>query len=118
MSEAPIIIKIAKEDNVGVVANGTGLQKGTLLDDGTVLSQNVPAGHKVALTDISEGGKIIRYGQIIGFANRPIHRGELVHESVVSLPAPPGLDSIPLTDDPKPAPEPLKGYSFYGYPQC
>jgi galactarate dehydratase len=115
MSEAPIIIKIAKEDNVGVVVNENGLQKGTLLNDGTILSQNVPAGHKVALTNISEGDKIIRYGQIIGYANRLIHRGELVHESVISLPAPPGLDSIPLTDDPKPEPEPLTGYSFYGY---
>jgi galactarate dehydratase len=117
MSEAPIIIKIAKEDNVGVVANDTGLQKGTLLNDGTMLSQNVPAGHKVALTDIAEGGRIIRYGQMIGYANRLIRRGKLVNEFVVSLPAPPGLDSIPLTDDPKPEPEPepLKGYTFYGY---
>lgn len=49
MSEKPIIIKTAKEDNVGVVANLNGLNKGTILDGGTLLSENVPIGHKVAL---------------------------------------------------------------------
>jgi len=115
MSEAPIVIKIAKEDNVGVVANGTGLKEGTLLKDGTRLSMDVPTGHKVALTDIAEGNTIIRYGQIIGTASGMIHRGELVHESSISLPEPPALDAIPLTDDKKPEPEPLIGYSFRGY---
>jgi galactarate dehydratase len=111
----PVIIKIAKEDNVGVVADINGLLEGTLLKDGTRLSQNIPTGHKVALNDIAEGGKIIRYGQIIGSANRVIHRGEWVHESLISLPAPPDLDSIPISDDPKPEPAPLEGYSFKGY---
>lgn len=115
MSETPIIIRISKEDNVGIVANDTGLQGGTSLKDGTILSQTVPAGHKVALTDIPEGAKIFRYGQVIGYANKLIHRGELVNEYVVSLPEPPELDSIPLTDKPKPEPEPLTGYSFMGY---
>jgi len=114
MSE-PIIIRIAEEDNVGVVANGTGLKEGTLLNDGTRLAQDVPTGHKVALTDIAEGGRIIRYGQIIGYAVRLIHRGELVHESSISLPEPPGLDAIPLTDHTGPGSEPLDGYSFPGY---
>jgi galactarate dehydratase len=115
MAETPIIIKIAQEDNVGIVCNGTGLLKGTILNNGTILSQNVPAGHKVALTDISEGGNIVRYGHIIGYALRLICRGELVNESMVSLPLPPGLDSIPLTYNQKPALEPLTGYSFHGY---
>ena len=73
MSEKPIIIKTAKTDNVGIVVNLNGLPKGTLLDDGTLLSENVPIGHKVALNDISEGDKIIRYGQIIGYANKTDH---------------------------------------------
>ena len=115
MPEKPIIIKTAKADNVGIVANLNGLPKGTLLDDGTLLSDNVPIGHKVALSDIREGDKIIRYSQIIGYANRLIMRGEWVRESMVSLPQPPDLDSIPLTDNPKPVPEPLKGYTFKGF---
>src|SRR5665647_2220466 len=115
MSEKPIIIKTAKADNVGIVANLNGLPKGTLLDDGTLLSENVPIGHKVALSDIREGGKIIRYSQIIGYANKLIRRGEWISESMVSLPQPPDLDAIPLTDHPKPVPEPLEGYTFKGF---
>ncbi len=117
MSESPIIIKIAKEDNVGIVANDTGLKRGTNLGDGIRLSHNVPAGHKVALADIPVGGKIIRYGQIIGYANRLINRGELVHENVITLPEAPGLDSIQFKCNlkPKPKPKPLTGYSFYGF---
>jgi galactarate dehydratase len=115
MPEKPIIIKTANADNVGIVVNLNGLPKGTLLDDGTLLSENVPIGHKVALYDIIEGDKIIRYNQIIGYSNRRIRRGEWVRESMISLPEPPDLDSIPLTDNPKPAREPLEGYTFKGF---
>ena len=115
MSEKPIIIKTAKTDNVGVVANLNGLNKGTILDDGTLLSENVPIGHKVALCNIIEGDKIIRYGQIIGYANKLIRRGEWVRESLVSLPLPPDLDSIPLTENLKSELEPLVGHTFKGF---
>lgn len=118
MTEAPIIIRTTKDDNVGIVANKGGLKKGTILNDGIILSDDIPTGHKVALTDIPEGGKIIRYGQIIGYAVRHITTGEWVHESKMILPDPPGLDSIPLPpiSQPQPQPQPLPGYSFLGYP--
>jgi galactarate dehydratase len=115
MSEEPIIIKTAIQDNVGVVANDAGLRRGTILKDGSTLSRDVPAGHKVALTDIRERDGIIRYGQIIGYANRHISRGDLVDEASVSLPEPPALDSIPVSDKAGPEPEPLNGYSFSGF---
>ena len=115
MTEKPVIIKTSKKDNVGIVVNLNGLPKETLLDDGTMLSENVPMGHKVAFKDISKGGKIIRYGMIIGYANKPIMRGEWVRESMVSLPQPPDLDTIPLTYNPKPVPAPLEGYTFKGF---
>jgi galactarate dehydratase len=111
----PIVIRTDPKDNVGVVANENGLQQGDTLNDGTILSQNIPAGHKVALTDIPEGSEIIRYGQIIGNATRLIQRGEWVHEGLVSLPEPPGLDLIPIADHPESEHEPLTGYSFMGY---
>ena len=119
--EAPIIIKTAKEDNVGIVANTGGLKKGSVLSEGIILSDDIPAGHKVALTVVPEGGKIIRYGQVIGYAVSKIMPGEWVHESKMSLPDPPGLDSILLNiksqpqSQPQPQPQPLTGYSFYGY---
>lgn len=117
MTEGPIIIRTTKEDNVGIVANTGGLIKGSTLNNGIILSDDIPAGHKVALTMILEGGKIIRYGQVIGYAVRPITAGEWVHESKISLPDPPGLDSILLNIIPQPPPQsqPLTGYSFYGY---
>jgi galactarate dehydratase len=115
MTEKPIIIKTAKADNVGIVVNLNGLPEGTLLDDGTLLSEDVPIGHKIALCDIHKDDKIIRYSQIIGYANRLIRRGEWVREPMVSLPEPPDLDSIPLTVNPVPAPEPLEGFTFKGF---
>ena len=69
MPEAPIIIRTTKEDNVGIVANTGGLKKGINPQwTGSSLSDDIPTGHKVALSDIPEGGKIIRYGQVIGYA--------------------------------------------------
>jgi galactarate dehydratase len=115
MSREPIIIKTNKSDNVGIVANLYGLTKGTLLKDGTILSENVPIGHKVALNDIDEDGEIIRYGQVIGHAAKLIKRGELVRESMVSLPDPPDLDSISLEVNLNPPFEPLEGYTFKGF---
>lgn len=41
--------------------------------------RDIPAGHKVALTDIPEGGAVIKYGHPIGRATRNIRMGEWVH---------------------------------------
>ncbi|HPM87493.1 MAG TPA: UxaA family hydrolase, partial [Bacteroidales bacterium] len=106
MAEAPIIIRTTKEDNVGIIANTGGLKKGTILSDGIILSDDIPTGHKVALTPIPEGGRVIRYGQVIGYAVNPVNPGEWIHESRMSLPEPPGLDSIPLPLKPQPQPQP------------
>ncbi len=43
------------------------------------VSAMIPAGHKVALRDVAEGSPIRRYGQIIGFATRPVTAGQHVH---------------------------------------
>ncbi|KKL26732.1 hypothetical protein LCGC14_2392340, partial [marine sediment metagenome] len=77
--------------------------------------QKIPMGHKVAIVPIGKGDKIIRYGQIIGFADKAIKAGELVHDSLISLPAPPDLQSIPLPDALVPEYTPLEGYTFMGY---
>jgi galactarate dehydratase len=115
MREKSIIIKTSETDNVGIVVNINGLTKGTLLGDGTLLCEDVPIGHKVALSGIGKNEKIIRYGQPIGYATRGIKRGEWIRESMVSLPEPPDLKSLPLTNNTVPAPEPLEGYTFKGF---
>lgn len=115
MSEKPIIIKTAETDNVGIVGNLNGLPGGTLCDDGILLSENIPIGHKIALNNIRKGEKIVRYGQPIGIARKPIRRGEWIRETMISLPEPPDLDSIPLTDNTDIKREPLEGYTFEGF---
>ena len=73
-------IRLHPDDEV-VIAR-TALEAGTRLrrDDGeVVVSQAVPAGHKVALRAIAAGAPVHRYGQVIGFATQPIRPGEHVH---------------------------------------
>ena len=39
----------------------------------------IPFGHKIALKDIKEGERVIKYGEPIGRATRDIRKGEHVH---------------------------------------
>lgn len=39
----------------------------------------IPAGHKLALTDIPAGERVVKYGHAIGRATRDVHAGEWVH---------------------------------------
>jgi altronate hydrolase len=41
--------------------------------------QEIPAGHKVALRSVPEDEPVHKYGQVIGFATRPIEPGDHVH---------------------------------------
>lgn len=115
MATNTTIIKTTSEDNVGIVANALGLEAGTVLEDGTVLLQYIPSGHKVALCDMLLGKEIIRYGQTIGFTNKVIKQGEWIDESKMTLPSPPDLQFISLSDNSIPVIEPLEGYTFQGY---
>ena len=65
--------------------------------DGLVTLDFVPQSHKVTLEDIPEGGPVIRYGQVIGYALQPIPRGSWVKEDQLRMPTAPPLDSLPLT---------------------
>ena len=40
--------------------------------------QDIPQAHKIALCDIPEGGKIIRYGVVLGYAINPIGKGQWI----------------------------------------
>ncbi len=57
-------IVINEKDSVAVTLTGEG---------------NIPAGHKIALKDISRGEKIIKYGEVIGVAKEDIKKGDWVH---------------------------------------
>ena len=43
------------------------------------LSEEIPFGHKFALSDIDKGGAVIKYGEQIGIASTMINKGAHVH---------------------------------------
>ena len=108
-------IQVHPQDNVAIVANEGGLSSGAQLDSGVTLVETVPEAHKVALTDIAQDAAIVRYGVVIGYAKAPIARGSWVHEGVMSLPAAPALDRLPLATAIPPAMPALEGYTFEGF---
>jgi galactarate dehydratase len=111
----PLCIQVHAQDNVAIVANEGGLPSGAKFDSGLTLIEPIPEAHKVALADIPQGAPIVRYGVVIGYAEAPIQRGRWVHEGLMSLPAAPLLDQLPLsTAVPDPLP-PLEGYTFQGF---
>ena len=52
---------------------------GTAPTDAVAAVEPIRHGHKLALRDISEGEPIIKYGAVIGIADRPIPQGAWVH---------------------------------------
>ncbi|MBD2702713.1 galactarate dehydratase [Spirosoma sp. BT702] len=110
-----IVIKTTPEDNVAIVANPSGLDRGAVVLNGIVLQEPIPMGHKVALKAFQEGDEVIRYGQVIGFANQLIREGSWINERIISLPQPPNLEDIPYVQRSLPEIEPLEGYTFQGY---
>jgi altronate dehydratase small subunit len=41
--------------------------------------EEIPFGFKIALADLEPGQAVVKYGEVIGKASRPIARGALVH---------------------------------------
>ncbi len=78
LQAADLTIRLNAADDV-VIAR-IDLPAGTeILKENIRVGVNIPAGHKVAAKDLSEGAAVRRYNQIIGFATRPIRAGEHVH---------------------------------------
>ena len=71
----PLYIQVDARDNVAIIVNPEGLPAGTSFPTGLVLRDRIPQSHKVALQALATGDPIIRYGQIIGLAARPIEQG-------------------------------------------
>lgn len=73
-------IRINDSDNVAVAL--TPLSKDKLIDLGDnklTLIQDIPQGHKFALSDLKAGNPIIKYGNQIGIAKEDIAKGSWVH---------------------------------------
>lgn len=115
MMNENIVIKTTAEDNVAIVANPKGLKQGVVVLDDVELQQDIPMGHKVALQTLQKDDAVIRYGQIIGYANTQITKGSWVNETNINLPAPPALKDIPYIKKEVAAVQPLDGFTFLGY---
>ena len=93
-----IVIQTTPQDNVGIVANPSGLKKGAVVLGGIILQEDIPMGHKVAFKSFEKEDAIIRYGQIIGYAKVSIAKGSWVNETNINLPQPPDLNEIPYIE--------------------
>ena len=112
---APLYITMHPADNVAIVANDGGLPPGTVFPSGLTLREQVPQGHKLALTDLAQGDAVRRYNVPIGYALEAIPAGSWVHERLLKMPDARGLDNLPIaTVRPEPQP-PLLGYTFEGF---
>ena len=112
---ANTIIKTAPIDNVGIVSSPLGLTKGTTVMGGIVLTEDIPAAHKVAMQDMVKGTPVIRYGQVIGYTNTDVLKGSWLNETNIEIPLPPDLKDITYKQDIIADASPLTGYTFQGY---
>jgi galactarate dehydratase len=111
----PLFVQVHPADNVAIVVNPEGLPAGSEFDNGLVLTERVPQSHKVALQNLTAGDHVVRYGQVIGTAQRDVRAGSWVHGDLLDLPVAPTLEELSLaTNVPAPLP-PLTGYTFEGY---
>lgn len=88
----PLIIKIKNKDNVAVAVKD--IKAGTMLLEGIAANQDIPQAHKVALCDIPQEGEVIRYGVVLGYALKPIKKGDWINEKMLKLPTPPSLEEL------------------------
>ena len=74
-------IKINDNDNVIVALNTIPAGTEITLENGTTVTSNmeIPAGHKMAISDISEGAEVIKYGYRIGFTKEAVNVGDWIH---------------------------------------
>jgi altronate hydrolase len=74
----PRVIRLHPADDV-VIALDQLVSGTAVASEGVVVAGLVPPGHKLATRDVAAGAPVRRYGQIIGFASRPIRAGQHVH---------------------------------------
>jgi galactarate dehydratase len=114
-SDRPLYIRVHERDNVAIIVNPGGLPKGAQFESGLTLIEPVPEAHKVALINLEQGAPIIRYGVVIGHAERPIAQGSWIHEGLVAMPDAPDLAALPIATEVPPAHAPIHDYTFQGY---
>ncbi|HKN30512.1 MAG TPA: altronate dehydratase family protein [Roseiarcus sp.] len=74
----PRALRLNASDNVVIAVDE--FPAGVAVLPGVTARERVPRGHKMAAAPIHSEAPIRKFGQIIGFASRPIAPGEWVHE--------------------------------------
>ena len=87
MEDEMTAFQIDERDNVAtalkVLEPGTVRLLGDSREKKLSVREEIPAGHKVALTDIAAGENIVKYGVVIGRAPKDIRQGTWVHLHVM-----------------------------------
>ncbi len=75
------VIMISPKDNVAVATRDirAGERIEGVKESEIVARSDIPCAHKVALSEIPEHGRIIKYGETIGMAGGLIKPGDYVH---------------------------------------
>jgi altronate hydrolase len=74
----PRALRLNSQDNVMVAVDE--IRPGDAPADCPAAIERIPRGHKIATAPVEVGAPIRKFGQIIGFAAKPIAVGEWVHE--------------------------------------
>ncbi len=78
LRETPLYLRLNPADDVVIACRE--LETGTnLLNEGVVVKERIPPGHKVATRALAAGSPVHRYNQVIGFATQAIAPGFHVH---------------------------------------
>ncbi len=112
---AAYAVHLKPDDNIAVAARAIPAGADLTFDGGTLhLKSAIKMGHKFAVADISEGDAVRKFGQVIGFASRPVGPGDHVHTHNVQA----GKferDYAYGIDRPAPLPPPAEWHTFMGY---
>lgn len=111
----PLYVQVDRRDDVAIIVNPEGVPGGARFGPGLESTEAIPQSHKIALREFAQGDPVVRYGQVIGIANRAIPAGAWVREEMLDLPEAPPLDELPLATAIPATPPPLEGYTFEGY---
>jgi arabinonate dehydratase len=116
MLKAPPIdvVCLHAADNVCVAARDLPAQARISAAGRTVeLTEPVRLGHKIALTQIPSGEKVVKYGQTIGFTTEAVAPGAWIHTH--NLTAGSFQRDYAASSEIPPQPAPLLGHTFAGY---
>jgi altronate hydrolase len=78
----PRTVRLHESDNLVVAVDP--IMPGSVLH-GVTAKDRVMRGHKMAITAIPQGEPVLKFGQIIGFASKPVEPGEWLHEHNVEM---------------------------------